>query len=376
MGGPLTAQSEVGKGSVFILDLPMKALAPAPAWPRLAGESAVLDVAGPATRSALQRYLPAAGFVAGRPANGGAGLHRSPVPAALRSATARPVRRSSASANTARRPRRRWPTPGLADLVLIQPLRRRDLVAALRQLAAGAPLSEALADRAPAPRATPCPASPAAGCWWPTTARSTARWRWRRCRGSGCQVTLVTDGREAVDAATSETVRPDADGRQHAGSWTAMRPPAEIRRRDADRRARPGPIVALTAHVVGLRRRPLARGGHGRGAPQAVHPRRPRRHARRVPRPCRAAAPVAAALPTAPPCPSRSTATLGPASASDLLDPQVTGELARLAAAGKGDFVARVRRLYRENAPGRGPRCDRGLPTPATAPPPPAPPTR
>jgi len=45
------------------------------------------------------------------------------------------------------------------------------------------------------------------------------------------------------------------------------------------------------------------------------------------------------------------TATLGPSAAADLLDPQVTGELARLAASGKGDFVERVRKLYRENAP-------------------------
>ena len=46
-----------------------------------------------------------------------------------------------------------------------------------------------------------------------------------------------------------------------------------------------------------------------------------------------------------------SPATVGASTAADLLDPQVTGELARLVASGKGDFVARVRRLYRENAP-------------------------
>jgi len=45
------------------------------------------------------------------------------------------------------------------------------------------------------------------------------------------------------------------------------------------------------------------------------------------------------------------TASLGPTAVADLLDPRVTGELARLAAAGKGDFVERVRRIYRENAP-------------------------
>jgi len=38
---------------------------------------------------------------------------------------------------------------GLVDLVLIQPLRRRELVAALAQLAAGAPLTEALDGASP-----------------------------------------------------------------------------------------------------------------------------------------------------------------------------------------------------------------------------------
>jgi EAL domain-containing protein (putative c-di-GMP-specific phosphodiesterase class I) len=42
---------------------------------------------------------------------------------------------------------------------------------------------------------------------------------------------------------------------------------------------------------------------------------------------------------------------VAPGVAADLLDPQVTTELARLAAAGKTDFVDRIRRLYRENAP-------------------------
>jgi len=46
-----------------------------------------------------------------------------------------------------------------------------------------------------------------------------------------------------------------------------------------------------------------------------------------------------------------SPAVAGASTAADLLDPQVTGELARLVASGKGDFVAKVRRLYRENAP-------------------------
>src|SRR5262249_29563906 len=65
MGGKLGADSQVGKGSVFALELPMKALAPAPEWPQLHGETAWLGLAGPATRTAVQRYLKAAGVNAG-----------------------------------------------------------------------------------------------------------------------------------------------------------------------------------------------------------------------------------------------------------------------------------------------------------------------
>ena len=65
MGGALTAASEVGRGSVFTLDLPMTVIAPAPEWPRLTGEAAVVQLAGPATRSAVQRYLRAAGMGVG-----------------------------------------------------------------------------------------------------------------------------------------------------------------------------------------------------------------------------------------------------------------------------------------------------------------------
>ena len=68
----------------------------------------------------------------------------------------------------------------------------------------------------------------------------------------------------------------------------------------------------------------------------------------------RLAAGTSLAAPSASPLASRPkslTATLGVSALSDLLDPKVTGEMARLTAAGKGEFVARVRRLYRENAP-------------------------
>ena len=208
MGGRIAVASEPGKGSIFTLELPLKAAAPPPAWPRLANETAQLRLAAPAGRASLQRYLAAAGLqvVAGETAEP-AGLIIAEA-AALKDAT-----RSRSPVICLAEPGDAEPLAlleaGLVDLVLEQPLRRADLAAALAQAAAGAPLSEALA------------APPAA---------------------------------DAAPAAAKPALRP-------------------------------------------------------------------------------------------------MTATVSPGVASDLLDPQVTSELARMAAAGNGDFVARVRRLYRDNAP-------------------------
>jgi EAL domain-containing protein (putative c-di-GMP-specific phosphodiesterase class I)/signal transduction histidine kinase len=210
MGGRLFVTSEAGKGTVFGFDLPARTLAEAPSWPGLEGDLAVLQISGDATRTAVTRYLRASGMaLAGEdPQEEGAALvigdagaladqprHRAPVIC---------LGEAGHSVEAA----------GLADLLLTQPLRRAELVAALGQLAQRAPLAEALV--------------PAAGP--PTPAAS---------------------------------------------------------------------------------------------APAASEP--------------------AKAKPL--------TASLGAPTLAELLDPQVTGEFSRMAAAGKGEFVARVRQLYRENAP-------------------------
>ena len=162
------------------------------------------------------------------------------------------------------------------------------------------------------------------------------RRRWRRSRA------------EPFDLVLMDASMPEMDGYEADREIRAARPSAA----GAERL----PIVALTAHVVGSRRRPLARGGHGRHAVQAVHPGRARRQAGRIPGPLGAAPRAASRRVAAAPPARRRPPPPRPQSASDLLDPQVTGELARLAAAGKSDFVARVRRLYRENAPKRSRR--------------------
>jgi EAL domain-containing protein (putative c-di-GMP-specific phosphodiesterase class I) len=206
-GGRLSASSEAAKGQVFALDLPAVVLNPAASWPSASGVTAQVDIAAPATRASVVRYLKAAGFDVAAPgaADGNVGLHIGDAAVlsegtSLEAPTICLGQLDAAAAQT-------LADAGRADLVLDQPLRRDELVAALAKVASGAPL------RAP-----------------------------------------VEPARDQDSATKAAEAKPQ-------------------------------------------------------------------------------------------------TASLSPTTAAELLDPQVTGELARMAAAGKGDFVNRVRKLYRENAP-------------------------
>ncbi len=358
MGGRLVADSEVGKGSVFALDLPMKALAPAPEWPQLHGETAGLGLAGPATRAAVQRYLKAAGIKASP-------LGGDEIPGLL---VAEPAALKGRARNRApvicvgeygETQAQALLAAGQADLVLVQPLRRRELAAALAQIAAGAPLSETQLDAGRAGRRRAAqlrrPQDPGrrrqrgeprggAGGALAARLRGHSGRRRPRCGRGGARHAL----------------RPGPDGRQHAGDGRLRGDPGD---------SPPGSRGGLEGHADRgadrprgrLGRRPLARGGHERHALQAVHAGRAGRQARRVRGACRCCpapppslpqALASAAAPQRAPTQDRtSVATATVTAAADLLDPQVTTELARLAAAGKTDFVDRIRRLYRENAP-------------------------
>ncbi|HEY1750402.1 MAG TPA: EAL domain-containing protein [Caulobacteraceae bacterium] len=350
MGGRLGADSELGKGSTFALELPMKVLAPAPEWPRLDGETAAVAVGGAATRTALQRYLKSAGV-------GPATLGSDGDPPGL--VVAEPALLKG-------RARSRAPViclgeygetqgqalldAGLVDLVLVQPLRRRELFAALAQVAAGAPLSEAL-DAASRPESAALPSFSGRRLLVADDSAVNREVALEALSQLGCAVTLVGDGREAVTAVAESSFdlvlmdasMPDMDGYEAT---------AAIRKAEDASGARRTPIVALTAHVVGdAADRWRAAGMEGmlsKPFTLAALAAKLGEFIAAAPKP--AAAPAAApAPPPAPAAPPRvQTATLAP---SELLDPQVTGELARMAAAGKSDFVVRVRRLYRENAP-------------------------
>jgi EAL domain-containing protein (putative c-di-GMP-specific phosphodiesterase class I)/signal transduction histidine kinase len=350
MGGNLFASSELRKGSVFVFDLPTKVLQPAAPWPALANLGARLEVAAPASRTALTRYLGAAGVTVVEPGADGPAIKLSIGEPALLKIGPRGEGAVICLGEYGDSAAQALVAAGLADLALIQPLRRRELAAALAQIAAGAPLSEAIdnifhLDSAALPAFNGRKILVAAES---AISREVALEALARL---GATATLVADGRAAVEAAEGasfDLILMDGDMPKLGGFDAA----AEIRQREAAAGAARTPIVALTAHGVGsaaerwrecgmdgVLAKPFTLAALGATLREFLTPAAPPA----------AAPPAPAPIAVAPAKPL--TASLGPTAAADLLDPQVTGELARLAATGKADFVDRVRRIYRENAP-------------------------
>jgi len=340
MGGQMIVSSQVGRGSVFGFTLPCETVEPALPWPALEGACA-LSLAGPCSLAVAQRYLSATGLAAealdtsapvvvladpaslqGQPRRSGPvlvlGDYGDPVPAEL-------VRQ------------------GLADLILVQPLRRTDLMRALQQIAAGAPL----ADLEDAPAATNSETLPHFTGRRILVVDDSAVNREVACEALarlGVETETANDGREGVEATLSgrfdlvlmDGSMPDMDG------YEATR---EIRRRQtAETPDVRTPVVALTAHVVGA----AAAAWREAGMDGVLH----------KPFTLSALAAVlgqflpASEEPAPLQAPEAPTARVpAPAPVSDLLDPEVASELSAMAQAGKADFVERVRRLYRDNAP-------------------------
>ncbi|MFN3859439.1 MAG: EAL domain-containing protein [Caulobacter sp.] len=337
MGGAMEVSSQPGKGSVFGFHLPCRALGAPVEAPAVSGEIAV-GLAGPCTRAAVTRYLQRLGAAPAGLDAAAPGLSLAD-PALIEASppACGPVAvigeyGDPAPANLVR--------SGLAQAVLIQPLRRRDLFRILAQAAAGEPLT----DPAEAEVAEDADALPAfAGARVLVVDDSAVNREVAIEALSRLEIVCETanDGREGVEAALAgafdlilmDGSMPEMDG------YEASR---EIRRREADRGdGRRTPILALTAHVVGS----AAEAWREAGMDGVLH--KPFTLAAMA----KALGEHLAATARRAPAEAATPVSAGPA-LSPLLDPEVTGELQRMAAIGRGDFVERVRRLYRENAPG------------------------
>jgi EAL domain-containing protein (putative c-di-GMP-specific phosphodiesterase class I) len=150
MGGVLALARQNDLGVSIFCRLPLEALEPAEAWPRLLQGAegtdapfALVSYPGPCTRRALVRYLSAAGFAVRGPQivsrmdqasliiSDARGLERMDALAAPALCIARPEDAAPA----------RPPNAVSAPTILRQPVQRREIEAYLRQLAAGESLT-------------------------------------------------------------------------------------------------------------------------------------------------------------------------------------------------------------------------------------------
>src|SRR5690606_25068407 len=106
-------------------------------------------------------------------------------------------------------------------------------------------------------------------------------------------------------------------------------------------------ILALTAHVIGT----AAEAWRDAGMDGVVHkPFTLQDLSRALQSHC---GQFMASAPASAPVPESANAAPAPASRASLFDPVVRDDLARMASAGKADFVARIEALYAEHAPER-----------------------
>ena len=352
MGGRFHVTSDVGRGSTFAFRLPVQALEPPAPWPkpRAFGDKALLASAGLASRRAMARYLARAGY-------GLAKAEDAPVlvvgdAQALRGMEAGQAPRVCLAAYGDSAPHE-LQRLGLVQAVLIQPFRRRELEALLRQLEAGEPLSDPQGEAGPAVQAEALPSFAGARVLVADDSavnREVAREALSRL---DVEVCCVNDGREAVDAVFADAFdlvlmdgsMPELDG------YDATR---EIRAREITTRevggARPRlPVVALTAHVVGA----AADAWRDAGMDAVLHkPFTLASLAATLGQFLQAsAARPAARTPAAPVPVSAPKADAALYGGEPLIDPEIAGQLAAMASAGRTEFVDRVHSLYRDNAP-------------------------
>ncbi len=349
MGGVLRVTSKVGRGSAFAFHLPAKVIEGPPDWPALPPGGAVcVDLEGVATRVAVVAYLKASGAAiidrAGA-ADDAALVMADPSALTAGPRAATPTACLAEYGDSLPEQLRRG---GLVDLVMVQPFRRQDLAALLKQVVAGKPIADALGTAAAAGD-QPLPSFKGRRVLVADDSAVNREVALEALSRLGVEATLVVDGVAAVDAATSgagfDVILMDGSMPRMDGYEAC----AEIRRRQGEAGVAPTPIIALTAHVVGAG----AQAWREAGMDGVLHKPftllalsttlarfvEPSTHSDA--RPSRGQAVETHAA----------SAALPPAPACGLFDETVTAELARMASSGQSSFVGRITSLYREHAP-------------------------
>ena len=347
MGGELSVESVFGQGSTFAFSIPTGACVPAEPWPRVAigaPPTAIVAVAGDATRAALGGYLTASGYRVETPANAWAA--GAAVVVADPDRLAEPRRDDGARVlclATLGDPSARLTTQqGRADAIIARPLARSEIQGLLAAITAGAPLSTAIF--ASTAVAEDLPKYPGLRVLVADDAAINREVAIEALSRLDIGAATVENGREAIAAVTTsdfdvvlmDVSMPEIDG---------LEATRRIRAAEASSGRRRTPIVAVTAHVIGGGRRRLARGRHGRGSAQAVFGARARRPPRRV-RARRAARRGQWRRAV-----DRVRAGAGSPDVPPILDASVVRQLHALDGAGTGDFSRRVFGLYLDHAP-------------------------
>ncbi|HYD44652.1 MAG TPA: EAL domain-containing protein, partial [Phenylobacterium sp.] len=346
MGGRFILKSELGKGSTFAFEIPVTVLEAAEPWPDLSAREELVAVGheGVATRHAVTRYLKASGLtvepLAGAPSETCGLIVAEPAAIEEMGEVATPVVCLGEYGDDAPAALQK---AGRAQAVLVQPLRRCELEALLRQHLAGRPLSEAAVGKRGG-EAAPSDMFHGRRVLVADDSAVNREVAIEALSRLGVESKVAFDGKQALDAVMAERFdlvlmdgsMPEMDGYEAT---------AEIRRRQEIEGVERTPIVALTAHVVGsaaeawrecgmdgVLHKPFTLAALARTLGEYMAPSDP------------GAAPAVVQ-------PEPTPVSAPPAIEGSLLDPQVTDDLRRMAAGGRAEFVERVLNLYRRHAP-------------------------
>ncbi len=347
MGGELSVESVFGQGSTFAFSIPTGACVPAEPWPRVAigaPPTAIVAVAGDATRVALGGYLTASGYRVETPANAWAA--GAAVVVADPDRLAEPRRDDGARVlclATLGDPSARLTTQqGRADAIIARPLARSEIQGLLAAITAGAPLSTAIF--ASTAVAEDLPKYPGLRVLVADDAAINREVAIEALSRLDIGAATVENGREAIAAVTTsdfdvvlmDVSMPEIDG---------LEATRRIRAAEASSGRRRTPIVAVTAHVIGG----AADAWREAGMDAVLHkPFSVRELAARL----GAFAPEGplgeanGAAPSIEIAPAREAPDVPP-----ILDASVVRQLHALDGAGTGDFSRRVFGLYLDHAP-------------------------